>query len=358
MIKRILNSTDKKSLIIGLAAICALYGLIALYAAIAGKSKLAKMQLSAPSFSVSLQTQDDIDNNGHEKAPEQSEQKGKDNINDFYKESDDGFVLPVPRESDGKTPFGEFSQSSTNAVFGNKIAIIIADFGLSEQTSQKLLDTMAPSASVLLSPYSKDPQQWADKARAQGHEVWLYLPASSNEYSNDPRNQGPFTVTPQDGINKGITAFHRVLAKARGYAGIASPMDASFTMETPLWSAVFDDTFSRGLGFFQMHIGAVGSYDPILAVALKRGSPYVRANVLIAPKSLDELPSILENLEEIATSNGKAVAIIAPWPSLMPYVNKWAQGLEKNKNISLVSISTLGQTNDNKNTAQRQQKHH
>lgn len=345
MFKRILNSVDLKTLAIGLSIVFAIYALIALYATISGKKYLDELQKNAPSQSVYIvSAQEKKSNPKHQiRQEEPSTHEEKVDISEFYTLSRDGLTIPAPRKSDGKTPFEQFSKKVENQNASEpKIAIIITDYGLSDDVSEEILKSAPDHSTFLLSQYSNNPEKWSKLARENGHELWLDVPMIDE---SEPNEASPIAIRQDMGISDGKLALYKILSKTKGYAGVVIDLDPATSEQSPLLKSLVDEIAARGLGIAQIHKIEKGQYDPVMIKASSLSMPYMQINASIKPSSLGELPDELDELRKLAEHGDGVVVTIPPWPSVVSRISKWSLDLKDNEELAIVPLSALSITN-------------
>jgi uncharacterized protein len=315
----------------GAGVALALACVLALYAVLAGPGYLERTRAAAPGVSVPVVYADG--------PPPAAEPPGAHDPADFVEITPEGLALPAGRMSDGKAPFEAFRvPQPLEAEKLPRVALLVADFGLSEAASEAALEALPPGAGLAVSPYARSPGDWAARGRAAGHEAWLALPVAPADA--DAADPGPLALTPAMGMRPGREALHRVMGSARGYAGVAAAMDGAFSGQVPLWHTTLDEIFGRGLGFIQMHPAPAGSLPEAAPAPGVRPGPYARADIVIAPDAPADIPALLAQVEEAAQVRGRALAVVPPWPGVLERVGAWAQGLDE-AGIALVPPSAL-----------------
>jgi polysaccharide deacetylase 2 family uncharacterized protein YibQ len=315
-------SMDMGAFAQGLLLVAAAIVGLAVYAFIAGPAHLRALQDAAPALTVPVES------------AEPAVQTAPADASPFY-----GGALPQ-RAEDGRTPFVAFRAPAPAVPAGRgRIALMVADFGLSESGSAGVLESLPPEAAVILSPYAARADAWAARAREGGREVWLHLPLSSGE----TENAGPLSLSATMGVAPGAQALRAVLGTARGYAGVAGFFRREVSADAPAIRAALGEVLTRGLALAQIAPpGAEGAEeeDPIAALARMQDAPYVRADMVLAPQDPQDVPAALAQVEELAHIRGHALLVVAPWPSVVGRVASWADGLPA-AGLALVPPSAL-----------------
>ena len=239
---------------------------------------------------------------------------------------EEGLYGPLPIISKtGETVFKTFKKPFTSNGLP-RIAIVIADYGLSDTHAQNILDHLPPEVSLILSPYTNTPVQAQQKASKKGHEVWLGL-AFENNHTLDP---GPKGIMRNAGLRINKDNLSWSLSRTTGYAGVAGYLDFHLERSSSLLKTVFDNIFRRGLAYYEMNPEA-GSAVETLAVSNEQ--PYIR-------NSYDMNKTSLKTLERTAKEKGYAVGVIGPYPNNLRSISIWAETLDA-KDLTLVPLSAV-----------------
>ncbi|MCB1562740.1 MAG: divergent polysaccharide deacetylase family protein [Alphaproteobacteria bacterium] len=241
----------------------------------------------------------------------------------------------LPRISNkGLTPFAAYRKPGLVHKGRPAVALAILDYGLSAEQSSQMLKTLPSPVSLILSPYSADPDGWQKRARENGHELWIHLPSETRNFpSFDPGSRALLT---RSGIERNKDNLEWVMARAPGYAGIAVQIDESFTRAHPMLQTLLQDSFSRGLGYFELETSPSGFVE---SLALKANAPYTQNSFFIRDSS-----AILREIEKKAQSDGVAAAVLLPTPNNIVILRKWLSTLES-KGFDLVPVSALAERN-------------
>ncbi len=241
-------------------------------------------------------------------------------------------TLPLIRKKDGMTPFKAYSRPFAGTS-KPMIALLVDDYGLSDTASETALKTLPSSVTLLLSPYSNGADVWQERARKNGHEVWLDLPFENAQY---PRiDSGPRVLLTTASLKQNEDTLIWGLASTTGYAGIAGSTDYVFDSAGAVLQPLMKFTFGRGLGFLELNPAAP---DSIETIAVNANAPYAQAHVHINDGTHESSP--LKKLEFIAQEKGYAIGVIKPQSASLRSVSKWLATLEQ-KGIELVPVSAI-----------------
>lgn len=252
-------------------------------------------------------------------------------IEDLFERTPEG---PLPKvAANGLTCFQAYKRPfvKTGAPL---IVIAIKDFGLSEDYSQSILDTLPPEVSLILSPYSSDPNGWQKKARAKGHEVWLGVPTETQGYPDtDP---GPLAILSRSSLQHNLDVLKNIMMQTTNYAGIAAFTDSSFNDAMPVIKKLLGFAYERGLGFFETNPNGLPELE---AMAASEGYPYIQ-NMDYPLESDSDLMTGKSDIESRASMSGYSVVLVESNPEQIRLQAKWIETL-KNKGFALAPLSAV-----------------
>lgn len=253
----------------------------------------------------------------------------------LYESDAEGNVLPIIRSVDGMSAFQVY-KAPFAAQGKDIIAIVIDDFGLSTNASSDLLDDLPPHTTLLLTPYAQNPKGLKNIIKQKGHEFWVKVSFETKNFPLD--DPGAKTILSRNTLGTNMKNLKWALSRTSGYAGIASYIDGAFASSTPMIKALSRETLNRGLGFFEMNVGA-GSTVKDIAVPMK--APYIRNDIIFFDQKWNgQFTQGFELLETIAESKGYAVGVIKPFPGAIEAFKNWYQSLDNSK-IVLAPLSAI-----------------
>lgn len=297
-------------------------------------------------------------------APEQTEQAPSANATaatgDTLDTAPAPALAPVPRSNNSlvPAPAPEVSDITPNGVLPKKggkhaipyqlyakryvwakedvppsVSILVVGLGLNPRSMQAALDLPA-EVSLAIGPYG-DPR-WVEYARNQGHEVWLDLPAQTNDFPrHDPGVFGIHAALNPEQVTK---TLRRAMMQINGYVGFVLPIGQTVMPEAKLAAPLLEEATTRGLRV------VVPTSDQVLS-QFAYVTPH-RANILEPIAIIDSTSSEafirarLAKLEEHAQENGHVFAVVGSTPLSLKMVSEWTKGLKK-KNIALVPVTAL-----------------
>ena len=247
---------------------------------------------------------------------------------------------PLPRISqDGVRPADAFAKPAKIPA-GNpdapRIAIVVEGLGISATNTGDALKRLPGPVTLAFMPYGGDTERQITIARGSGHEVLLQIPMEPFDYpDNDP---GPQTLlTSLDG-SQNVDRLQSLMARARGYVGIANFMGSRFSASEQALAPVLRETAKRGLIYFDD-----GSAQRSVAsqIAGANNTLFARSDVAIdAVPSAAEIDRALGRLEAIARDRGSAVGMAGALPISIDRIVRWIKAVES-RGIVLVPITGI-----------------
>ncbi len=245
----------------------------------------------------------------------------------------------LPRISgDGQRPLEIYARPVTPALKSKpiRIAIVIGGLGIGQTVTADAITRLPGEVSLAFAPYGADLERQAQRAREQGHELFLQAPMEPFDYpDNDP---GPQTLLAGQSAEQNIDKLHWLMSRFTGYVGVMNFMGAKFSASDSALTPIFKDMSSRGLAYLD---DGSSSRSLSMATAGVMGLPAARADVTIDTnlKSAD-IDEALSKLERVAREKGVAIGVGSALPLTLDRVVRWSKTLEQ-KGIVLVPVSSV-----------------
>lgn len=239
----------------------------------------------------------------------------------LVEESKDG---PLPRiAEDGRKPWQVYARPFPPNERRPRIAIVMADMGLSGVTTGNAIQRLPPTVTLAFVPHAERLDTWVERARSKGHEVMLALPMEPADFPrSDPGPNALLTGLPAD---RNLERLATGLAKVAGYVGVTSTTGSKFTGSVDAMKPVADALKARGLLFVDAR---VNPRSVAAATAQQAGVPMAFVDrVLDRDLSRGAIDDQLRELETIAKQHGAAVGLAMPYPSTIERISLWAPGL-------------------------------
>jgi polysaccharide deacetylase 2 family uncharacterized protein YibQ len=218
-----------------------------------------------------------------------------------------------------------------------RIALLVGGLGISQSGTADAITRLPGPVSLAFAPYGQDLERTVQRARGDGHEVFLQVPMEPFDYpDNDP---GPHTLLTGPKAGENIDRLRWVLGRFTGYAGIVNFLGGRLTADDGALSPVLREIAGRGL----MVVDDGSSARSLLASAAGRAQiPNVKVDRIIdTVQRADAIDKELAALEAQARSQGIAIASASALPVSIDRISRWAQTLEE-RGLVLVPVSAAG----------------
>jgi uncharacterized protein len=245
---------------------------------------------------------------------------------------------PLPKVSSGGDKASSIyaRKTSMNVLHSDspKIALLLGGMGLNRKLTQKAIKELPSDITLAFAPYGTDLQEQVDKARNQGHEVFLQVPLEPVGYPAS--NPGPKTLVGDAADAENINFLRWHMSRFHGYAGVVNYMGGRFLAMPKAMKPMLSELKQRGVLFLEDGSMALSSTE----TAAKMAKTQVRrAKVVIdANPSPQAIISALTLLEEQATGTGFAIGTGSGLEVTIDTVNEWAKAAAE-RGIILVPIS-------------------
>jgi polysaccharide deacetylase 2 family uncharacterized protein YibQ len=247
---------------------------------------------------------------------------------------------PLPKiAQDGVRPADAFARpvkSNPSDPDAPRIAIVVGGLGIGSTTTSDAIKRLPGPVTFAFLPYGSDIERQITLARGGGHEVLLQIPMEPFEYpDNDP---GPQTLLTSLDASQNVDRLQSLMARARGYVGVANFMGARFSASEQALAPVLRETAKRGLIYFDD-----GSAPRSLAGQIAGGNslPFAKSDVAIdtVPTAI-EIDRALGRLEALARERGMAVGMAGALPITIDRIARWAKAAEA-RGVQLVPITAV-----------------
>jgi len=215
-----------------------------------------------------------------------------------------------------------------------RIAILVGGLGISQSGTADAIAKLPAPVSLAFAPYGAELERTVQRARSEGHEVFLQLPMEPFDYpDNDP---GPHTLLTGPKAPDNLDKLHWALGRFTGYVGIVNFLGGRFTADESALSPVLRELAGRGL----MVVDDGSSARSLLAGSADRARiPSLKIDrVIDGVTRADAIDKELAALENLSREQGIAVAAASALPVSIERINRWAQSLEAKK-IVIVPVS-------------------
>ncbi|MGX1743900.1 divergent polysaccharide deacetylase family protein [Bosea sp. NPDC055353] len=215
-----------------------------------------------------------------------------------------------------------------------RIALLVGGLGISQSGTADAIAKLPPPVSFAFAPYGNELERTVQRARGEGHEVFLQLPMEPFDYpDNDP---GPHTLLTGPKAPDNIDKLHWALGRFTGYVGIVNFLGGRFTADESALSPILRELAGRGL----MVVDDGSSPRSLLAGSADRARiPALKIDrVVDGVTRADAIDKELAALESLAREQGIVVAAASALPVSIERINRWAQTLDAKK-LVIVPVS-------------------
>jgi polysaccharide deacetylase 2 family uncharacterized protein YibQ len=221
---------------------------------------------------------------------------------------------------------------------GPVIALVIDDLGLNRPNTRRTIELPGPLTLALMT-YAETLQEFADKARSNGHELLVHFPMAPRDPRYDP---GPNALRAELGKEELARRLAWGLSRFEGFVGVNNHMGSGFTSSIPGMAQVMVELKARGLLYLDSLTipGAVGA-----PLADRLGVPFAVRDVFIDNDHQDRaaIRRQLQQLERVALRRGAAIGIGHPHNATLEELAVWLPEVEK-RGFTLVPVSALMRT--------------
>lgn len=215
-----------------------------------------------------------------------------------------------------------------------KIALLLGGMGLNEKLTQRAIKELPADITLAFAPYGNNLQEQVNRARNEGHEVFLQVPLEPIGFPAN--NPGPRTLSgdASDAENTDSLRWH--LSRFTGYAGVVNYMGSRYLSMPKAIKPLLTELKQRGVFFLE---------DGSMALSATEGTaramqlPIKRAKVVIdADPNPQAIIAALTLLEEEATGTGFAIGTGTGLDVTINTVREWAKAAAE-RGIILVPIT-------------------
>jgi polysaccharide deacetylase 2 family uncharacterized protein YibQ len=244
----------------------------------------------------------------------------------------------LPRiAKDGRKPWQVYARPvHRQALAGGapKVAIMLGGMGLNGQLTERAIRELPGEVSLAFAPYPGGLQRLVNRARSNGHEVYLQLPMEPLGYPQ--ASPGPHTLLASMSRQEILDNLAWFMGRFAGYAGVMNYMGGGLLANGQALEPVMAELARRGLVYLDD-----GSFARSQAedAGRRAGIAVRRAHVMIDGDSSDAaIGENLRRLEALAAREGLAVGVGSGLPSTIEAVAQWAKAA-RSRGIMLVPVS-------------------
>ena len=215
-----------------------------------------------------------------------------------------------------------------------KIAILLGGMGLNEKLTSQAVKDLPADITFAFAPYGNNLQDQVNRARHEGHEVFLQVPLEPIGFPAN--NPGPKTLTGDGTEAENIDALRWHMSRFTGYAGVVNYMGSRYLSMPKAIKPMLTELNKRGVLFLEDGSMALSATEN---TAKSMQMPIKRAQVVIdADPNPQAIIAQLTLLEEQATGTGFAVGTGTGLEITINTVREWAKAAAE-RGIILVPIT-------------------
>ena len=243
----------------------------------------------------------------------------------------------IPIAAEDLKPFYVYAADADRAKAARMpvVAIVIGGLGVGAAKTAEAIMKLPPAVTLAFTPYGADPGKFAERARAQHHEVFLQIPMEPYDFpDNDP---GPQTLLTSLGTEQNMDRLYWHLSRFQGYAGIANFMGARFVATDAAMQPIVREAARRGLGLFD---DGASPRSVASQIAASQSMPFGKGDISIdAVPTAAEIDRALSRLESLARERGIAIGTASALPVAIDRIATWTRTLDSH-GILLVPLTT------------------
>lgn len=244
----------------------------------------------------------------------------------------------LPRISkSGEKPSRVYERAtSLNVIHSDapKIAILLGGMGLNEKLTTQAVKDLPADITFAFAPYGNNLQDQVNRARKEGHEVFLQVPLEPIGYPGN--NPGPKTLAGDASEAENLDALRWHMSRFTGYAGVVNYMGSRYLSMPKAIRPLLTELKQRGVLFLEDGSMALSATEN---TAKSISMPIKRAQVVIdSDPNPQAIIAQLTLLEEQATGTGFAVGTGTGLDVTINTVREWAKAAAE-RGIILVPIT-------------------
>lgn len=263
-------------------------------------------------------------------------------IVDLEEQTQDG---KLPRiNANGQMPLTAYAYPFDKADKRPKVGVVLLSVGLESQELSQALLTLPGSVAFGFSLFTPSLAQTLAKARSDGHEAWLTLPAE--RVDSAVWDAGPGALRKDLSLEENLHRLKVMMSKASGYVGFVIDPNTTVFSNPQLAEGFIDETRHRGLGVLTMDSELIehgNSIGGLIAQAVRTLDPF---------KSSAGMNESLQEVELQAKNFGSALIFVPVYPTTLLSLQEWlpqlaTKGLALAPPSSFIPLTAAVETNTN-----------
>ena len=205
-----------------------------------------------------------------------------------------------------------------------KIVLILGGMGLNEKLTRQAIADLPATVTFAFAPYGNNLQAQVDKARDEGHEVFLQLPLEPVGFPGT--NPGPKTLLADADGATNLDALYWHMSRFAGYAGVVNYMGGKFLSAPNAVKSLLLELKHRGLAFIEdgsLPMSATDQVATSMGISVRHATVQIDQNPDAA-----SITAALEDLEKQASGGGIAIGTGSGLEITIQAVKDWARDAE------------------------------
>jgi len=246
---------------------------------------------------------------------------------------------PLPKiGEDGTLPRQAYARPASLAPDRPNIAIVISGLGLSQTGTQRAIRELDPAVTLAFAPTGSSLKRWADRARADGHELLVQAPMEPFGYPGINPGAHTLLVSAEGGQNADNLAW--IMSRIGAYTGVMNYLGTRFASEEGAMRALLAHLGERGLLYLD---DGTAERSRAQQIGREVGTPVVTADrTMDGIHAAGEAEKTLNELEILAKRKGSAVIVAAAFPTVVEAISAWMPGA-RTRGVNFVPVSALAE---------------
>lgn len=238
-----------------------------------------------------------------------------DALEESYEKNNKGFIIPKISKR-GDKPWVVYGQNKQVVPNFYKVAVVLKNLGINPQATETTIEVVPSEVSFSFSPYAQNKDFLIRKARESGHETYIDLLLSSNDFLKS--DTGPLAMDITVSEEELIERVHKALSGSSAIGGmIINPGMAGEDSRERL-KKVLQEIKNRGLLIIDAtNAGGIDAIE-IPGLARKKADIVIERNY-----NSENLFKQLLEAEYIAKNNGQVLIVAEPKPIVIQALNEW-----------------------------------
>lgn len=242
---------------------------------------------------------------------------------------------PIPKiAADGRRASSYYALPDKTGEAEDRVALIVGGLGLNAAITERAIKELPPEVTLSFAPYAKNLPEWAEKARAAGHEVMIELPMEG--YGGGAESLGPAALLTSRTAEQNLQRLDWLLSRFPGYFAATNYLGGKFSADKNAIAPILTRLKSIGVAYVD-DTGAARR-----AVGDDRSVARVDRIVTAGEDGDDERAAArdLDDLASIAKERGAALGKTYAYPAAIDAIVDWTGELGA-RHVALAPASAV-----------------